>query len=48
VYQCSIGKFFEHFEGFLEHGIFPGITVQQENKSLNIKDTKGLLIKEWE
>jgi hypothetical protein len=34
--------FFEHFEGSSEHGIFHGITVYQENKSLNIKDKKGL------
>ena len=40
--------FFEHFEGFSEHGIFHGILVKQENKLLNIKDKKGLLIIEWE
>jgi len=22
VYQCSFGNFFEHVEGFYEHGIF--------------------------
>ena len=27
VCQCSIGNFFEHFEGFSEHGIFHGIAV---------------------
>jgi hypothetical protein len=26
VWRCSIGNFFEHFEGFSEHGIFHGIT----------------------
>ncbi|WP_419639214.1 hypothetical protein [Thiolapillus sp.] len=40
--------FFEQIEGFSEHGIFHGIAVWQENKSLNIKDKKGLLIIEWE
>ena len=25
VYQCSIGNFFKHFEGFSEHGISHGI-----------------------
>lgn len=39
---------FEQFEGFSEHGIFHGITVQKENKALNIKDKKGLFIIEWE
>ena len=27
VYQCSICNFFEHFEGFSEHGIFHGISI---------------------
>jgi len=27
VYQCSIGNFFELFEGFSEYGIFHGITI---------------------
>jgi len=27
VYQCSIGNFFEQFEGFSEHGIFHGILI---------------------
>jgi hypothetical protein len=40
--------FFEHFEGFSEHGIFHGITDLQENKPLKIKDKNGLLIIEWE
>jgi hypothetical protein len=39
---------FEHFEGFPEHGIFHGITVWQENKSLNIKYKYGLFTIEWE
>jgi len=26
VWRRSIGDFFEHFEGFSEHGIFHGIT----------------------
>jgi hypothetical protein len=37
-----------HFKGFSEHGIFHGITNEQENKSLNIKDTNGLFTIEWE
>jgi hypothetical protein len=48
VLQRSFGSFFEHFEGFSGHGIFHGITVYQENKSLNIKDKKGLFTIEWE
>ncbi len=36
------------FEEISEHGIFHGITVWQENKPLNIKGKKGLLIIEWE
>jgi hypothetical protein len=48
VCQCSIGNFFEHFEGFSGHGIFHGITIYQENKPLNTGDKKGLLIIEWE
>ena len=40
MWQCSIGNFFEHFEGFSEHGIFHGITNWQENKPLNIKEKK--------
>jgi hypothetical protein len=30
------------------HGIYHGTTDLQENKPLNIKDKKGLLIIEWE
>jgi len=48
VWRCSICIFFEYFEGFSEHGIFHGITDYQENKSLIIKDKKGLLIIKWE
>jgi hypothetical protein len=48
VYQCSIGNFFEHFEGFSEHGIFHGIAIWQENEPLNIKDKNGLFTIEWE
>ncbi len=48
VYQCLIGNFFKHFEGFSEHGIFHGIIVWQENNSLKIKVKNGLLIIEWE
>ena len=40
--------FFEHFEGFSEHGIFHGIVIRQKNKPLKIKDKKGLFIIEWE
>jgi len=40
-------QLFEHFEGFSEHGIFHGITVYQENKSLNIKKINGLFTFEW-
>jgi len=36
------------FEEISEHGIFHGIVDLQENKSLKIKDKKGLLIIEWE
>jgi len=43
-----IRQFFEHFEGFSEHGIFHGTTDWQENKPLNIKDKKGLFTIEWE
>jgi hypothetical protein len=42
-----MGDFFEHFEGYSEHGIFHGITNYQENKPLNIKDKKGLFTIEW-
>jgi len=35
-------------EEISEHGICHGITVYHENKPLNIKDKKGLLIIEWE
>ncbi len=31
VWQRSIGNFFEHFEGFSEHGIFFGITAHNNN-----------------
>jgi hypothetical protein len=40
--------FFEHFEGFSEHGICHGIIDLQENKPLKIKDNKGLFTIEWE
>jgi hypothetical protein len=36
------------FLGISVYGIFHGITVEQENKPLKIKDKKGLLIIEWE
>ncbi len=36
------------FQGFSEHGIFHGISIWRENKPLNIKDKKCLLIIEWE
>jgi len=48
VWQSSIVKFFEHFEGFSEHGIFHGIIVYQENKSLKMKGKDGLFTIEWE
>jgi len=48
VWQCSIGNFFEQFEGFSEHGIFHGIINWKENKPLNIKDKNGLFTIEWE
>jgi len=41
-------NFFDHLEGFSEHGIFHGIIDLQENKLLNIKDKKGLFTIEWE
>lgn len=40
--------FFEHFEGFFEHGIFHGIPVLLENKSMYINDKNGLFFIEWE
>lgn len=43
-----IKNFFEYFEGISEHGICHGIIDLQENKPLNLKDKKGLLIIEWE
>ncbi|MEX1349499.1 MAG: hypothetical protein AB1Z31_17410 [Desulfobacterales bacterium] len=36
------------FQEISEHGTFHGITIQQENKPLNIKDKKGLFAIEWE
>jgi len=47
VWQCSIGNFFEQFEGFSEHGIFHGIIIFCKNKSLKMKDKNGLFIIEW-
>ena len=44
----DLWKKLKHFKEISDHGIFHGITVWQENKSLNIKDKKGLLIIEWE
>jgi len=41
-------QFFEHFDGFSEHGIIHGITIQQEYKPLNIKDINGLFAIERE
>jgi hypothetical protein len=41
-------QFFEHSEGFSEHGIFHGITVWQENKPLKRNDKTGLFTIEWE
>jgi len=42
-----IKKFFDHLEGFSEHGIFHGIIDLQENKLLKIKDKKCLFTIEW-
>jgi hypothetical protein len=38
----------KNFQEISEHGIFHGISITQTNKTLNIKDKKGLLIIEWE
>jgi len=38
---------FKYFEGFSEHGIFHGIIVWQENKSLKMKAKNGLFTIEW-
>jgi len=46
--DCVTQRFLHQLEGISEHGIFHGITVYQENKSLNIKAKKGLLIIERE
>jgi len=51
MWWCSIGNFFEYFEGFSEHGIVHGITSitnQRENNLLNVKDKKDLFTIEWE
>lgn len=41
-------EFFEHYEGYSEHGIFHGIVNRYENKLLNIKDKIILFAIEWE
>jgi uncharacterized protein YjlB len=48
VWRRSIVKFFEHFEGFSEHGIFHGILICPRNKQLIIKGKNGIFTIEWE
>jgi hypothetical protein len=48
VWRRSIVKFFEHFEGFSEHGIFHGILICPRNKQLIIKGKNGFFTIEWE